>query len=80
MQLHDSAIASLGYQRLLSIVQQTCNDQWQLFADLQRFNPYTNDMRERLEEAISGVAARLEAIEGGSCRGSNRAGKATRRT
>lgn len=60
LQLNQSGIASLGYQRLLSIVEQTCNDPWQLFADLQRFNPYSDEVRSRLEEAIRCVASRLD--------------------
>ena len=66
LQLHESGIAPLGYQRLLSIVEQTCNDPWQLFADLQRFNPHTTEMRARLEDAVRVVAARLDITEGDS--------------
>jgi prephenate dehydrogenase len=60
MRLRESGIAPLGYQRLLSIVEQTCNDPWQLFADLQRFNPHTVEMRARLEEAFRSISARLD--------------------
>ena len=40
-----SAIGTVGYNKLLEIVEQTCNDPWQLFLDLQRYNPYTREMR-----------------------------------
>ena len=63
LQLKGSRIGPLGYQRLLSIVEQTCNDPWQLFSDLQRFNPYTGDMRGQLEEAIRSVAKQLDEVE-----------------
>lgn len=43
-------IDSLGTKKLLEIVEQTCNDSWQLFTDLQHFNPYTKQMRIRLGE------------------------------
>lgn len=43
-----SAIDSLGTRKLLEVVGQTCNDSWQLFMDLQHFNPYTKQMRIRL--------------------------------
>lgn len=41
-------IDSLGTKKLFEIVEQTCNDSWQLFTDLQHFNPYTKQMRIRL--------------------------------
>ncbi len=34
-----SPIGTVGYNKLLEIVEQTCNDPWQLFLDLQRYNP-----------------------------------------
>ncbi len=41
-------IDSLGAKKLLDIKQQTCNDSWQLFNDLQQYNPYTKQMRLKL--------------------------------
>jgi prephenate dehydrogenase len=61
MQLRPSEIGSVGYQRLLEIIEQTCNDSWQLFLDLQRYNPYTRQMRRRLEKSLARVRARLDA-------------------
>lgn len=43
-----SPIDTLGTQKLLAIEQQTANDTWQLFNDLQHYNPYTKDMRLKL--------------------------------
>lgn len=43
-----SPIDSLGAKKLLEIKEQTCNDTWQLFNDLQHYNPYTKEMRQRL--------------------------------
>lgn len=43
-----SSIDSAGTKKLLEIVEQTCNDTEQLFADLQHFNPYTKRMRIKL--------------------------------
>lgn len=43
-----TAIDSLGTKKLLEIVEQTCNDSWQLFEDLQHYNPYTKHMRIKL--------------------------------
>ena len=42
----------MGYNKLLEIVEQTCNDPWQLFLDLQRYNPHTREMRARLEKSL----------------------------
>ena len=58
--LGSSAIAPLGYRRLLSIVEQTCNDPWQLFADLQHFNSHTETMRTQLVEAFRSVSKQLD--------------------
>lgn len=52
MHLKKSRIGTLGYSKLLEIIEQTCNDPMQLFIDLQRYNPYTDDMRKRLLEAV----------------------------
>lgn len=60
MGLNESAISTVGYRMLRAIVEQTCNDSLQLFLDLQRYNPFTADMRERLERALSTVRAQLD--------------------
>lgn len=41
-------IDSLGSKKLQEVMGQTCNDTWQLFNDLQNFNPYTKSMRLKL--------------------------------
>lgn len=51
----DSDIATLGYRRLQEVMEQTCNDPYQLFLDLQRYNPYTAEMRERFTTAARQV-------------------------
>lgn len=63
MQLRPSEIATLGYRRLLQVMEQTCNDPIQLFQDLQRYNEHTREMRrqfaqalERTERLLSGEA------------------------
>lgn len=43
-----SIIDSLGSKKLQEVMNQTCNDTWQLFNDLQNFNPYTRAMRIKL--------------------------------
>jgi prephenate dehydrogenase len=58
--IHESEIATMGYRKLLEIVEQTCNDPWQLFLDLQRYNPYTRDMRKRLKKSLDAIMAAIE--------------------
>lgn len=60
--LRSSEIATLGYTRLLQIRGQTCNDPLQLYLDLQRYNPYTGDIRARLKDAIEKEMRSLEDI------------------
>ncbi len=52
-------IDSLGTKKLLEIKEQTCNDTWQLFSDLQQYNPYTKKMRLRLGQAYDTVYNKL---------------------
>ncbi|MBI2085747.1 prephenate dehydrogenase/arogenate dehydrogenase family protein [Candidatus Daviesbacteria bacterium] len=52
-------IDSLGTKKLLEVVEQTCNDTWQLFTDLQHFNPYTKQMRIRLGETYNKIYNKL---------------------
>ena len=39
---------TMGFNELLGVIEQTCNDSWDLFKDLQRYNPYTNEMIDNL--------------------------------
>lgn len=60
MGLQPHPIATRGYQRLLDLVQQTCNDPFQLFLDMQRFNPYTTAMRAALKASFDRISSRLD--------------------
>jgi prephenate dehydrogenase len=46
-----TAIDTLGARKLYEIKTQVCNDTWQLFVDLQTFNPHTRGMRVKLYDA-----------------------------
>jgi prephenate dehydrogenase len=65
LNLQSTRINTLGYGKLLEIIQQTCNDNWQLFLDLQRFNPYTKNMREELHDSLEKIYAILNTLENG---------------
>ncbi len=60
LNLHRTEIDTLGYRKLLEITEQTCNDSWQLFMDLQQNNPYTAQMREDLHHSIEKIYAKLK--------------------
>ena len=45
-------INTLGFNELLGVIEQTCNDSWELFKDLQKYNPYTNKMIDNLVNTI----------------------------
>lgn len=60
LHLSASPIDTLGYTRLLDIIQQTCNDNWQLFLDLQKYNPYTQQMRAELQASLANISAIFE--------------------
>jgi prephenate dehydrogenase len=57
--LKESKIATLGYKKILEIMEQTCNDPWQLFLDIQRYNPYTKEMRKKLHQSLERIYKKL---------------------
>lgn len=59
MHLTPTEIATKGYNELLEIVNQTCNDSEELFHDLQHYNPYTREMRHSLRLAIENVGYKI---------------------
>lgn len=63
MNLMDTEIATQGYKKLITIMDQTCNDPIQLFYDLQKYNPYAKEMRLNLQYAVEKVLNRLEKEE-----------------
>jgi prephenate dehydrogenase len=52
-------IDTLGAQMLHEIQQQVCNDSWQLFEDLQTYNPYTRHVRVQLANSLIRVFNKL---------------------
>lgn len=52
-------IDTLGAKKLLEIETQVCNDSWQLFSDLQHYNPHTKKMRLKLGEAYDRIYNKL---------------------
>ena len=51
-----------GFRDLLNLVEQTCNDSWQLYSDLQSYNPYTKSTIRRLKESFEKVKNDSEGV------------------
>jgi len=60
LDLKPSEIGTVGYRKLLEIMDHTCNDPWQLFLDLQHYNPHTVEMRRRLQDSLRRILSKLE--------------------
>lgn len=61
LNVRPSSIATLGYRKILEVVEQTCNDPYQLFVDLQLYNPYTSRMRRDLRASFDQLLAELDS-------------------
>ena len=48
------------FRDLLDLVDQTCNDTWELYVDLQLYNPYTNDIINKFKLATISLDNRLK--------------------
>lgn len=57
--LEPTSVDSLGTKKLLEVKEQTCNDTWQLFTNLQHYNPYTRAMRIKLGNKYDELYNRL---------------------
>jgi arogenate dehydrogenase (NADP+) len=57
--MNDTEIDTLGARQLLAIERQTVRDTWELFNDLQHYNPYTTNMRLKLGKAYNIVYNKL---------------------
>jgi prephenate dehydrogenase len=44
-----------GYKALHKLVNQTCNDSWELFEDIQSYNPFTQKMVSELSESFKKI-------------------------
>jgi len=57
--LASTPIDTVGYKRLCAVRDQTCNDTWELFVDLMRYNRFTREIQGDLENAVFSVSSRL---------------------
>jgi len=56
-------IDTQGFSDLLDLVDQTCNDTWELYTDLQLYNPYTDEMIDKLKMATKLLDNRLKELK-----------------
>lgn len=51
----DQQITTLGFERLLRVMETVTNDSFQLFLDMQKFNPYAEEARENFIASLNKV-------------------------
>ena len=51
-----------GFRDLIDLVEQTCNDTWELYADLQTYNPYTEEMIDSLKISVDVLEKQLKEL------------------
>ena len=61
--IRKTQIDTQGFRDLLDLVDQTCNDTWELYSDLQLFNPYTENMIKKLKSATDSLDNRLKELQ-----------------
>ena len=58
-----TTIDTQGFRDLLDLVQQTCNDSWELYEDLQSYNPRTKEMIEEINSAVEQNRKKLSGLD-----------------
>ena len=58
--IQKTSIDTKGYRDLIDLVEQTCNDTWALYSDLQLYNPYTNTMLKDLKYSLNQIEDKLK--------------------
>ncbi|MFA5813988.1 MAG: hypothetical protein WC862_05785, partial [Patescibacteria group bacterium] len=62
MRLTKQKISTPDFQSLLKINDLVGNDTWQLFMDMQRFNPFAGEVRKNLVEALRGIEENIGRV------------------
>ena len=57
--INQTKIDTQGFGELLDLVNQTCNDSWELFSDLQLYNPHTEKIINKLKDSTQRVSNQL---------------------
>ncbi len=59
LNLSQAEVSTKGFEAILGVIEQTNHDTWELFHDLQYYNPYTRQMRDDLVRAFNSIVAKL---------------------
>jgi prephenate dehydrogenase len=59
LNLEKQEISTPDYESLLNISSLVNNDTWQLFFDMQRYNPYAEEMRRTLRASLDDLETRI---------------------
>lgn len=60
VKLQNTPIDTLGFKQLIKLINNNCNDSWELFCDLQNYNPYSKEMIEQLDLAFHDIKTKLQ--------------------
>ena len=60
MKLGPQEIETLGYQRLLKILSTVRNDTWELFQDMNKYNNYSSQVREKLMNSLMNIDRKVK--------------------
>jgi len=63
LDLQDQEISTPDYQSLLRINDLVTNDTWQLFLDMQRYNPHAKEVREELIKSLQKLENNIHTYE-----------------
>lgn len=58
-----TSIDTQGFRDLLNLVDQTCNDSWDLYTDLQSYNPFTKDVISKLKISTNELDNQLRELK-----------------
>jgi prephenate dehydrogenase len=59
MDVGEQKITTLGFQRLLKVKETVDNDTWQLFQDMNKYNPFAADVRSQLIKKLTKIDNQL---------------------
>ncbi|MEQ8172073.1 MAG: prephenate dehydrogenase/arogenate dehydrogenase family protein [Candidatus Eremiobacterota bacterium] len=59
MELGPQDIETLGYQRLLKILSTVRNDTWELFQDMNKYNNYASQVRNKFVDSLKNIDEKL---------------------
>ena len=57
--IKDQPIKTMGFERLLKVNETVTNDSWQLFLDMQQYNPYAKETRKKFLSALKKVNRKI---------------------